>query len=517
MEHKFAICYPFRGKFKVTSLFGPRTAPKTANGYGSKNHRGMDLAALSGVGTAVVAISAGTVKKVAYQSGYGNYVWIAQADGYGAIYAHLKSAIVKVGEHVNCRQVIGCEGNTGNSGGYHLHLGLSYSTDYGATHTNKDRYFFNPALYFGMQNVSTIKGKIFDGGGSPNGTYDLDTSTTNNTEVVSTGSGSTGSYFNSNDLITSGEYYKVTNFVGTLGDWLYGRRYRIIVDLGNNKVLDVSELRCEFDVQHNIKNPTQTSKVVIYNLSPNVENQIIKSGQRVIIEAGYVGSQYGMIFTGNVIQPIRSKENGTNYKLTLVCMDCDRYTTYGLVNTTLTAKQTMRGAVTTLTSKSSQAVGAGYLVDTNITYPRGKVMFGMSRDYLNQIAKSANAQYYTENGKVNIVSASGFKKGNILAFGPRTGLINAPQQTELGVSCEVLLNPNVSLNTLFYLDNKKVVAREYASGTPARYLDGEGIYRAISVRHSGDTRGDEWKTEIEAITQAGALPSMNLTTSMYGW
>lgn len=518
MEHKFAVCYPFLGKFRVNSLFGPRTAPKTNKGHGSHNHMGMDLAALNGEGTPVVAISAGKVTRVAYQSGYGNYVWIAQADGYGTVYGHLKRAAVKVGEHVNCRQVIGYEGATGNVSGPHLHLGMSRSTDYGTTHSNKNKYFFNPALYFGMQNVSTLKGKTFDGGGSPSGTYSTDTSTENTSEVVNSSSTTSSiSFTNADSLVASGEYYKVTNFVGTLGDWLYGRRYRVIVDLGNNKALDLSELRCVFDVQHNIKNPTQTSKVTVYNLSPNVENQIIKSGQRVIIEAGYVGSQYGMIFIGNVIQPIRSKENGTDYKLTLVCMDCDRYTTYGLINTTLTARQTMRQAVSSLTSKSSQAVGSGYLVDTQITYPRGKVMFGMSRDYLAQISRSANAQFYTENGKVNIVSASGFKKGKILAFGPKTGLINAPQQTEIGVSCEVLLNPNVSLNTLFYLDNRKIIAREYTSGQPARYLDDEGIYRTISVHHTGDTRGDDWKTEIEAVTQAGALPSMNLTASMYGW
>ncbi len=515
MEHKFAVAYPYRGKFKVNSLFGKRKAPATKNGkHGSSYHTGMDLGSLTSDKT-ILSISAGKVTRTAYQSGYGNYVWVAQSDGYGVVYGHLDKVLVKQGEHVNCRQPIGIQGNTGNSSGSHLHIGISNSTDYSKTHADKYNMFINPAIYFNMQNISTLKGKVFDGGLAPNGNTSSENSTDNNYEVVS--SSSYSSYFNSNELTASGEYYKVTNFVGTLGDWLYGRRYRVLVDLGNNKALDVSQLRCSFTVNHSVQNPTQTSKVTIYNLTPNDENKIIKEGQRIVIEAGYTGSQYGMIFIGNIIQPIRSKENGTDYTLTLVCMDCDRYTTYGLINTTITAEQTMRSAVNCLTTKSSQSVGAGYLVDSDIKYPRGKVMFGMSRDFLNQIARSNNAQYYTENGKVNIVTASGFKKGSILAFGPKTGLINAPQQTQIGITCSVLLNPNVSLNTLFYVDNKKVTANEYSPGTPNRYLDSEGIYRAISITHSGDTHSDEWKTEIEAITQAGALPAMNVSQLMYGW
>ena len=199
-------------------MFGPRTAPKTNKGHGSHEHMGMDLAALNGEGTPIVAISAGKVTRVAYQSGYGNYVWIAQADGYGTVYGHLKRAAVKVGDHVNCRQVIGYEGATGNVSGPHLHLGMSRSTDYGTTHSNKNKYFFNPALYFGMQNVSTLKGKTFDGGGSPSGTYSTDTSTENTSEVVNSSSSTSSiSFTNADSLVASGEYYQVTNFCTTQG------------------------------------------------------------------------------------------------------------------------------------------------------------------------------------------------------------------------------------------------------------------------------------------------------------
>ena len=54
-------------------------------------------------------------------------------------------------------------------------------------------------------------------------------------------------------------------------------------------------------------------------------------------------------------------------------------------------------------------------------------------------------------------------------------------------------------------------------GQPVRSLDTNGIYRAITVTHTGDTRGDTWNTHIEAITQAGLLPNMNANSAVYNW
>ena len=48
-------------------------------------------------------------------------------------------------------------------------------------------------------------------------------------------------------------------------------------------------------------------------------------------------------------------------------------------------------------------------------------------------------------------------------------------------------------------------------------MDQEGIYRAVRIRHYGDTRGEDWYTEIDAISQAGLLPGMTASKDIYGW
>lgn len=516
----YGRCFPFLGKFTVTSPFGVRGAIKTSEGYSSTDHKGIDIVGQGSID--VVSCADGVVTRAQYGKGVGNYVWVKTDEGYGCIYQHLASFSVSVGQRVACKQKLGVMGNTGNSSGAHLHFGVASNGDMKSYYENN---WFNPAIYWNIANPGDIKGKVFDGAGMITG-YPADITSTNNpnqtvavqstTETSTTVTSSSGGYLGA--LVPSGEYYMIKDLKGTLGDWLYGRKYRVLVDIGNGKAFDVSQLRCKFEITKDMTSlEANQSKVTIYNLSPEDENKLIQEGQRIIIEAGYDGSQYGMIFSGNIIQPLRSKENGVDYCLTLVSMDADRYATYGLINVSMVAKQSMRDAVETVLAKSSQEVGKGFLTDTTISYPRGKVMFGMSRDYLAQLAKSANSAFYIEDGQAHIVAAPDIQSGRILSFGPTTGLINSPMQNELGVSCEVLLNPQVKLNTLFHLDNTKIASQQYTPGQAVRSLDSQGIYRVIKLTHSGDTRSNEWVTKIDAVSQAGMLPSAMAGASLYPW
>ena len=126
-----------------------------------------------------------------------------------------------------------------------------------------------------------------------------------------------------------------------------------------------------------------------------------------------------------------------------------------------------------------------------------------------------NSTYYNEDGTVNIVSPKDLASDEIFDLGPQTGLIGSPLQTEYGISCSCLLNPRLKINSLFHLDNKKIENYRYTPGQPVRPLDTEGIYRVIKLTHRGDTRGDDWTTEIEAISQAGILPGMAAGDSVY--
>lgn len=96
------------------------------------NHGGLDMS--GGYGANIRAVMNGTVIKVVtgyasnggylgHKGGYGNQVVIQHENGVQTRYAHMMDTIrVAVGDVVQIGQVIGQQGNSGNSSGSHIHF-----------------------------------------------------------------------------------------------------------------------------------------------------------------------------------------------------------------------------------------------------------------------------------------------------------------------------------------------------------------------------------------------------------
>ena len=120
---------PVAGNVVVVSDFGRRVPPKTSKGVGSEFHRGVDVRAQQG--TPLYATADGKVIHAGNQSGCGQTVRIEHSLSVSSKkiwtdYCHMSKIIVKVGDMVTKGQRIGDAGNTGNSGGAHLHYALYF-------------------------------------------------------------------------------------------------------------------------------------------------------------------------------------------------------------------------------------------------------------------------------------------------------------------------------------------------------------------------------------------------------
>jgi murein DD-endopeptidase MepM/ murein hydrolase activator NlpD len=95
-------------------------------GYdGSEWHPGIDVGTLSSL--EIIAAAAGIVEAVGYAphyEGYGEVVLVDMGDGLEALYAHLSSVGVEVGDVVYPGQRLGLAGCTGYCTGTHLHFEL---------------------------------------------------------------------------------------------------------------------------------------------------------------------------------------------------------------------------------------------------------------------------------------------------------------------------------------------------------------------------------------------------------
>lgn len=113
-----SVVKPTEGTF--TSGFGMR--------WGSL-HAGLDIANV--VGTPILAAMGGTVIDSGPASGFGQWIRIQHDDGSIAVYGHMETLDVSVGERVTAGQKIAGMGNRGFSTGSHLHFEL-YPTGSGA-------------------------------------------------------------------------------------------------------------------------------------------------------------------------------------------------------------------------------------------------------------------------------------------------------------------------------------------------------------------------------------------------
>ena len=103
-------------------MSGPMTSPYGLRTLGTRldMHHGVDLGVP--IGSAVHAMTAGTVTVAGAKSGYGLAVMIDHGGGWVTLYGHLDRVDVAVGDRVRAGQRVGLSGNTGLSTAPHLHF-----------------------------------------------------------------------------------------------------------------------------------------------------------------------------------------------------------------------------------------------------------------------------------------------------------------------------------------------------------------------------------------------------------
>lgn len=270
--------------------------------------------------------------------------------------------------------------------------------------------------------------------------------------------------------------------------------------------LDVSDLRCVFLCEKSLNDTPNYSQITIYNLNQQTISSI-KAGDKVVLEAGYEDGNYGMIFTGDIVQPMVHRESSTDVALTLIVQDGDMYLNGAFTAQTL-SKASTQGDV--ITACLNDDVSKGAITDSlpKTRMVRGKVLFGKSSKYLRKVADASKGQFYIEDGKVNIVAAKDYASNQAVELNPMTGLIGMPEQTDDGVKGQCLINPSIKLNTLIYINSKLVAQKQVAEGeTKYTAVNADGVYRIVKLTCEGDTHGDQWYMSFEAITQSGKKPT----------
>lgn len=305
-------------------------------------------------------------------------------------------------------------------------------------------------------------------------------------------------------------------------------------------------LRITFEVTKAIiSTPWWYADIVIYNLdNPAIQN-ILKGATWVTLSAGFQTgpTQAGVIWDGPVFQILYDKEDIVDSRVTLHCISSPLMMAQPLsfslgINGTqqdLIAKMATANGLATLSTKNGNMSPHAQTVTNAKQYPRGNTMFNVMGWYMDLIAQDQNLStyrdgrgaYLTEVAAPNAplptpslvycppFSFTAATAAQVNLPGTATDItqtiIGTPRQTAQGVIFTVLLDPRLIAstppiavqltNTLF---SQYLVSPSQGSGNlPTPYSTDQGspssanlVFYVTQVRHVGDSRGNDWYTEV---------------------
>lgn len=314
----------------------------------------------------------------------------------------------------------------------------------------------------------------------------------------------------------------------------YGRKWQILISLNDGTTIDLTDsnfgqyaLRAQFNVEIQGYTAITYADVTIWNLSAEMDNKIgSQMSGTVVINAGYTASSaaYGQIFVGQIFQILRDRDNVVDYKLTLHCVDGHGIYNNNVSSFTAAAGLTQQQQIYNVCQQAKSTITVGTITEdlNSAALPRGKVFFGEPKKYLKAIAADNNAQFYVSADSVNITKFTDTATQTLTVSPPTADnvatntdaiLIGYPQQIPYGINCTILLNPRIKmLNPPMQIQINQATIREQLKqiGQVPTLLEQDGLYKVAKLTHHGDTRGNEWYTDITGIITQGMIP-FNMT------
>ena len=323
---------------------------------------------------------------------------------------------------------------------------------------------------------------------------------------------------------------------------LYGRKWNLTITPsdGSDPIFITSDtepnsLRITFDIEYVAYQAIQTAMISVYNLNAVSTQVALRQGSQIVLNGGYqVGSNYGTLFDGFVIRSTFEKENVTDYKLTMQCVNGLDLLINNMVNFATGPFQSQQKIIEQIAAnamKTFQVAGLDPALGTT-SLPKPKVLFGQPKKYMEQIARDNNMTW--------MIGSNGVFVGNF-DFGPNTvadvvyspaippgstqtpdpgvsySILGTPQQTPQGLALRVLLDARMVIKlppVAVKVDNSFI---KFLPITPGEYppvLTPDGLYAVGAVRHYGDSYlSNNWLTEIQAfVTSAQKLAILGIAT-----
>lgn len=272
---------------------------------------------------------------------------------------------------------------------------------------------------------------------------------------------------------------------------------------GGMKEITKNQIRATIKKDNN-KDPNK-SEITVVNLSDstvNYINQNIRNNVAVVLQVGYENQTLNTIFSGT-IQWISDSFDGVDRNTVLHCVD-------GGINISLarSSKSFPKGTrvstvIQSLVSDMGTPVG-NVTVDTDATISSASVMCGSTSHYLENICKSNDHNFSIQDGSIYITPRSKMFSQRTSYISPDTGLIGSPQPFHNDIkptkrvtkSSKKAKKPTDGVRFKCEIDSSLVPEKTVW----LKSKDYDGGFKVVTVTHTLDYEGNQWLTEVEAVS-----------------
>ncbi len=275
------------------------------------------------------------------------------------------------------------------------------------------------------------------------------------------------------------------------------RRWEVIID--DQQFIaptDGRQFKITFEILHDFGGFVSYCDLAIYNLTADTANNAFKKGDKIAFRAGYEDT-IDSIFIGTIKNILRERR-GPDTITRLICRGGRLADEQKQISETLGANVKIVDIIKACGAALDYPVVIEDAQFADVDpYPRGYVLNGDPRVYMDNLAKTHDFSYIIENERMIVVRNNAFRQGDVHVVSQFTGMEGIPEITEVGADVIVRLNPRINIGGRYRIESELATfnfSNLFFQNVPESA--GKGEYRIFKLAHSGDSWGDTWSTKI---------------------
>ena len=285
----------------------------------------------------------------------------------------------------------------------------------------------------------------------------------------------------------------------------------IVIDCGWSGVDTRTGFRCAFTIEKSLgKNPNKCD-LTISNLAPATRAAIARNPTSVVLAAGYDGV-FKRVFYGDVRWCDSLHEDAT-WNTTVLLGDGDRAFRHGRVNRSYRAGARVSDAIKDAAAAMGLTPPAEISASEDLAtqFAAGDTIVGPARDELTRLLAPYGYTWSIQDGRLVVLREDQVRPGEAWPVDISNGLKGSPEVSpperltrKSGKASKKDKGSQLTVRTTLY--------PEISPGGTIRLRSERisGDFRVEAVRHSGDTEGDEWTTEIQCRARSASGASATL-------